>query len=404
LHLALENVSRLAIECIESNRLASYTEKSTRYQKWDPQSYHLAHEVRGTAYEALYRETCDHLFAAYQASLEPVRAVVERAFPRREEESEARWDGRIRSKYVDVCRFLLPAASLANVGMTVNARALEGALRKMLSHPLEEVRRIGRETKEIASAEVPTLLKYVEAKPYLIETRRALSKLAATNAPEPSPMLRLVAYDPEGEIKVLAAALFEHGWGSYLDLLERMRAASPQERQEVAQAILGPRGKFDVPLRALEHTVYTFETQLDQGAYFELKRHRMMTLTPQPLSTHLGYAVPRLMVEAGLEDSYRQAMDRAAEAYRKLERWNPHVAAYLVPNAFNRRAVMTLNLRQAYHFCELRSAPNAHFSIRRVALRMAEMIRDVHPLLASAMRLPAGESWQAVEAEHFAQV
>ncbi len=30
LHLAVENVSRLAIECLESNRLASYTENSTR--------------------------------------------------------------------------------------------------------------------------------------------------------------------------------------------------------------------------------------------------------------------------------------------------------------------------------------------------------------------------------------
>ncbi|HAE85362.1 MAG TPA: hypothetical protein DCG78_02485, partial [Anaerolineaceae bacterium] len=41
LHLALENVSRLAIETIESNRLASYTEKSTRYQEWNPEAYVL---------------------------------------------------------------------------------------------------------------------------------------------------------------------------------------------------------------------------------------------------------------------------------------------------------------------------------------------------------------------------
>jgi thymidylate synthase ThyX len=32
LHIAVENLSRLAVECLESNRLASYTEKSTRYQ------------------------------------------------------------------------------------------------------------------------------------------------------------------------------------------------------------------------------------------------------------------------------------------------------------------------------------------------------------------------------------
>jgi thymidylate synthase ThyX len=39
LHLAIENVSRLAVECIESNRLASYTEKSTRYQKWGREDF-----------------------------------------------------------------------------------------------------------------------------------------------------------------------------------------------------------------------------------------------------------------------------------------------------------------------------------------------------------------------------
>ena len=45
LHLALENVSRLAIETIEGNRLASYTEKSTRYQEWDPDAYVVPQEI-----------------------------------------------------------------------------------------------------------------------------------------------------------------------------------------------------------------------------------------------------------------------------------------------------------------------------------------------------------------------
>ena len=44
LHIALENISRLAIECIESNRLASYTEKSTRYQTWALDGFHIPTE------------------------------------------------------------------------------------------------------------------------------------------------------------------------------------------------------------------------------------------------------------------------------------------------------------------------------------------------------------------------
>jgi thymidylate synthase ThyX len=162
LHVAFENVSRLAIECIESNRLASYTEKSTRYQTWDLKAYHTPEELSGTRYENLYRTTCDLLFRNYRASLEPVRERIRAKFPRHEDEDDARWDARIRSRYVDVCRFLLPAAALGNVGMTANARALADAIRKMLSHPLEEVRQIGQTVQAVAQNEVPTLLKYLE--------------------------------------------------------------------------------------------------------------------------------------------------------------------------------------------------------------------------------------------------
>src|SRR5512143_2142676 len=45
LHLAVENVSRLAVECLESNRLASYTEKSTRYQVFDRDAFYTPDNV-----------------------------------------------------------------------------------------------------------------------------------------------------------------------------------------------------------------------------------------------------------------------------------------------------------------------------------------------------------------------
>ena len=47
LHIAIENVSRMAMEAIESNRLASYTEKSTRYQKWGPDDFTVPPELDG---------------------------------------------------------------------------------------------------------------------------------------------------------------------------------------------------------------------------------------------------------------------------------------------------------------------------------------------------------------------
>jgi thymidylate synthase ThyX len=405
LHIAFENVSRLAIESIESNRLASYTEKSTRYQKWDLKGYYIPEEVRATPHESLYIETCDALFKAYQESLEPVKAVVQELLPQKKGESEDRWDGRIRSEYVDACRFLLPAASLANVGMTANARTFEHAIRKMLSHPLEEVRSIGGQVKAVARQETPTLVKYADKVPYQIETDRELEKLATALPVQSDPqMLELIEFDEAAEEHVLAAALYAHSGSAFKSALDHVRSLDTQAKKSLAHELLGRLGQFDVPLRAVEHAVYTFDSIMDQGAYFELKRHRMMTQTPQILRADLGYAVPKKITEAGFETRYRDVMDTTVKAYETLAEWNPHVAAYLVPNGFNRRVLMTLNLREVFHFCELRAEKNAHFSIRRIAMRMAELVQSVHPLLAAYLRMPAEESWQMIEKDNFTRV
>jgi len=407
LHIAIENVSRLAVECIESNRLASYTEKSTRYQKWDADNFIVPSELDDQPLRETFIRTCKLLFDTYAQALAPVRATVEGQNPRRKNESDAAYDRRIRSQYVDSCRFLLPAASLANLGMTANARVLEHAIGKMLSHPLEEVRKIGEEVKEAALAEIPTLVKYVEVVPYLEETRKEFEhNPQRTGADrhqehrgEKTDWCTLIDFDPEGETKVLAAALFRFGEMPYARALAAVRSATEPERAEMAETLLGRLGEHDTPLRELEHTTYTFELLLDQGGYAEFKRHRMMTQTPQTLTTRLGYALPRQIVEARFEIQYRSAMDAAVDAYEKLADWNPHAASYVVPNGFNRRVLFTMNLREAFTFCQLRSALNAHFSMRRVAQRVAGEIRGVHPLLAKYMRLPE-ETWQEIEMDH----
>jgi thymidylate synthase ThyX len=405
LHIAIENVSRLAVECIESNRLASYTEKSTRYQKWGAQAYLKPPELEGHPLYNTYTQACELLFQTYLASLPPVRQLVESRTPRREAESDEAYDRRIRSQYVDSCRFLLPAASLANLGMTANARVLEHAISKMLSHPLAEVRQVGEEIKRVAQSEVPTLVKYANGNPYLVDTGEDLAHAAGIPQPQkpaPADWCQLIDYDPEGENKVLAAALFRFGQMPYPEALERICISSSAERRDLAGLLLGRLEKFDTPLRELEYTTFTFELVLDQGAYAEFKRHRMMTQTPQPLTARLGYAVPRLFTESGFDAEYRSAMESAATAYEKLVDWNPHVAAYLVPNGFNRRVLFTLNLRQAFAFCRLRAAQNAHYSIRRVAQRLADEIRKVHPLLASFLSLP-DEPWQEIQDRYFVQ-
>ena len=415
LHLAIENASRLAMEAIESNRLASYTEKSTRYQKWDTDSFFIPSELDEQPLRDEYIASCRLLFDTYAAALEPVRKQVEITSPRRGAdpvgtavlaETDDVWDRRIRSQYVDVCRFLLPAASLANVGMTANGRVLESAIRKWRSSPLAEVREIGETVKAAAKTEIPTLLKYADPLPYLMDssaditnTLRDLQMLTGQNTSgNGSAWCELVDYDQDGEQRILASALYRFGQMNYQQALEMVKTASGTA--ECANALLRRLGRYDIPLRELEHSTYTFDLLMDQGAYAEFKRHRMMTQTPQRLTCLHGYAVPRRFVDAGFEDQYRLAMDTAGTVWQKLADWNMDVAQYLVPNGYNRRVLATFNLREAYSFCQLRTSANAHFSIRRVAQRLAEEIKRVHPLLGGYMKLQ-DETWQGIEEQYF---
>jgi thymidylate synthase ThyX len=390
LHLALENISRLAIESLESNRLASYTEKSTRYQIFD--TFYVPPAVAASAHADRYLATCRHLFETYRACLDPVRRVIESWYPRRDEETERAYAARVRSKYVDVCRFLLPCATAANVGMTANARALEHAISKMLSHPLEEVRAIGAEVKRVAQAEVPTLVKYAAGSRYLTETPAALETDAATPAAgETTPdeghaAARLVHFDRDAETRVLAACLYRYGSMAYAQAWDRAAAMGPAERQALIEQALGRLDRHDTPLRELEHTTYTFDIVCDQGAYCDLKRHRMMTQSPQAPTVALGYAVPRAVDEAGVGRSYRAAIDQASDTYDAVARDFPREAAYLVTNAHNRRFLATMNLRELYSMVPLRAREAGHFSYRRIAMLVYEATRAVHPALVAHMK------------------
>lgn len=400
LHIAIEDISRLAIECIESNRLASYTEKSTRYQKWDSGAFVTPPELDGHPLRDEYQKTVKNLFQTYADSLVPTRALVMERNPRRENESDEAWDRRIRSRYVDACRFLLPAASFANVGMTANARVLENAIRKMLSHPLEEVRQIGEEIKSAAQGEVPTLVKYANSVPYLVETEKRFSSLSQPHTEQgdaPNFFCELVDHDSDAETNILAAVLYRFGEMTFAQAREYINAQSDSERAQLAEDLLGSLSRYDVPLRELEYSNYTFDLIMDQGAYFEFKRHRMMTQTPQRLTVNLGYVTPSLLTEAGFGSRYAAAMDEVIEVYQKFAAFSPEVAAYLVPNGFNRRVLATFNLREAYHFCQLRAAKNAHFSIRAVARKIFAEIENLNPYLTKYMRMPEDETWQ----DHF---
>jgi hypothetical protein len=213
----------------------------------------------------------------------------------------------------------------------------------------------------------------------------------------------LVSYDPDAEAKVVAACLYHAGGIDFEQAVAQAIALTAEQRTDIIRAALADRGEFDVPLRELEHTRLTLDCVMDQGAYFDVKRHRIMTQTPQPLTAELGYAVPRAIAEAGFAAEYDRAMAAAAQTYREIAREFPHEAAYVIPNAYNRRVLLALNLRELFHFTHLRGAPNGHFAYRRIALKAYEIARAIYPACAPFMRCETYPSSAEIENEFFAR-
>ena len=395
IHMAVENISRLACDTLEDNRLASYTEKSSRYQVLEPGCYHVPAEMEGHPLREVFVGTCDSLFQAYQDAVEGVGEHLRSVRPQREGERNSAYSLRLRREATDTCRFLVPAATLTNVGVTMNARSWEHAIRKLLSSDLSEERELGDLLKEQGQGITPTLIKYTDRNEYLALTREAQQEMSqrgtllAQEGPAPRSDVRaeLVHCDPEAEAKLVAALLYHFSSEPYQEVWHRVEGMTSQEQERVVHETLDRLGPHDIPLRELEVVDYTFDLVMDYGAYREFKRHRMQTYISQPATVDLGYIVPELVTDSGLEEPFRQAMDEAAEGFHRVHEAFPQVAEYLVTHAHLRRVLSKMNLRECYHLFKLRTQPTAHFTIQRVIQQAMDLAKERHPLLFRYLRL-----------------
>ena len=202
--------------------------------------------------------------------------------------------------------------------------------------------------------------------------------------------MTLTDFDPEGETKVVAAALYSASALPDDQLLALARRLSPDDRAAILRAYVGTRAnRRHKPGRAFERTSYRFDVLADYGAFRDLQRHRLLTLEWQPLSTRHGYTEPAAIEEAGALADWRAVMEQSADLYEQLIANGLRDAApYAVVMAYRVRFYMDMNAREAMHVIELRTSPQGHPSYRRVCQLMHRAIADVagHRAIADAMQ------------------
>ncbi|MGC4085192.1 MAG: FAD-dependent thymidylate synthase [Vicinamibacterales bacterium] len=221
-------------------------------------------------------------------------------------------------------------------------------------------------------------------------TRAAVNARVQGIEPEPRDEVTLTEFDPGGEIKVVASALYAVTNLPDDQLLAIARQMTADDRAAVLRAYVGDRAnRRHKPGRAFERTRYRFDVLADYGAFRDLQRHRLLTLEWQPLSPEHGYVEPAALEEAGAHAEWREVMSRSADLYERLVMHGfTDAAPYSVAMAYRVRFYMDMNAREAMHVIELRTAPQGHPSYRRVCQAMHRAIADVagHRAIADAMQ------------------
>ncbi len=404
-HLACEDVSNLLTKVLERGRLAAYLEQSTRYIPYTQRRdghwrYLVPAELDGHPLRADYIAALDHAFEVYAGWIDPMRAWFEARYPKAATDSDQVYRSAIRAKALDTLRGLLPAATRSNVGIFGTGQAYEALLLRMRANPLAEVRECAdlmlQELRKVVPAfftRVDQTDRGVRWSQYLSDTRdqtsAVMARVTAGVDAEPRDEVHLADFDPDGEVKVVAAALYASSALPDDQLLALARRMSPEERAAVLAAYVGDRAnRRHRPGRAFERTGYRFDVLTDYGAFRDLQRHRLCTIDWQTLSVAHGFTQPEAIVEAGGDAQWRSVMARCAEVHDALrEAGLAHVAPYVVPMAYRVRFVMDMNAREAMHVIELRTAPQGHPAYRRVCQQMHRLIdeRAGHHAIAAAM-------------------
>ena len=404
-HLACESASNILTKVLEWGRLMAYLEQSTRYIPYTDRrggrwKYLVPPELDESPLRGRYVECLDRAFETYSRWIEPVEAHFRDRYPKEPGDPDGVYKRTIRAKALDTLRGLLPAATQSNVGLYGTGQAYEALLLRMRVHPLAEVREYADLMLVELRKVIPSFLKRVDRpdrggawSEYLRQTRSATEALAerllAGAVAEPRPEVTLTDHDPDGEVKVVAAALYAASDLPDDQLLALARRMTPSEREAVLAAYVGSRrNRRHKPGRAFERTVYRFDIVTDYGAFRDLQRHRMLTLEWQPLGPRHGYAVPDAVEDVGARGDWERVMAESAELYDALADADLRdVASYAVSMAYRVRFYMELNAREAMHMIELRTAPQGHPSYRRVCQAMHRLIAEQagHRALAAAM-------------------
>lgn len=392
--LCFEGISELAATEIEDEQLWDGQARSSRYQHFGKSGYVTPPDLTGEE-AGRYQAAASALLSAYQQLHQDALQALQERLPRPENMKPDVYERNLAARAFDVARYLLFWGIPTGVGQVTSIRTLERQIRRLRSSDYAEVQSLGQEA-AAACAETPaclwdesapeplapTLAKYTDPDPHTRLHREDLRQWARQNLPavsvETPPDVDLLK-PSDAVADIVATLLYPVTTLPFRALYHLVCDWSAKQRQEVIDVALRSRSQRDELLRSFRNAPYAFDIIMDLGAYRDMHRHRRCQQFRQEYTTELGYDIPALVREAGLQGVYDEAVQKAHAVSASLPVPSAH---YLLPFATRARFLFRMDFAEAEYIARLRSGVKGHFSYRQVAWQMKEAMARVEPELA----------------------
>jgi len=426
--IAIEGLSNIAVKKIEDRRIGlSYLEKSSRYVAWNKKEkgryrFYRDPDIIKSRFADMYEETCNFSFDVYSKNIEPMINYVrekypiekysfkdstdgkEKSFFKLKNEADIKsanmiYKGSTKAKALDILRGLLPASTLTNVGITGNGRAFEYLLTVLGSSELREEQDLASKIKKELDTTIKSFVrraddKYGKAFQKYLRDIKNKSKLITTKEIKPKPttgvITNLVDYESEkiAMDKIITSIMYEQSPStSYQNILQQVKKFSKEKKIKIINEFAKLRtNRRHRPSRAFENVYYTFDLCNNFGMFRDFHRHRALTLERQLLTTDHGYNISNEIKILGIENDFKDCMNKTKETFEKIRKKYPEQGQYVVNFAYNYPYFMKFNLREACHLIELRTVPQGHADYRQVAQQMFRQINKIHPNLSKIMK------------------
>ncbi len=421
--VGIQNVSNVLSKIIEESRIGlSYLEKSSRYvsykEKRNGRYLYLDADRAGIPerFKTRYEQFNDSLFELYERLYSGVSNFIKENNPFEstrfylpngkevkpgdedgpEEVLKKAYDSSVRSRALDETRFILPASTLTNIGISGNARAYSHLLERLRVSDSKEADLLYSELMAELRLTFPKLIENVE-NPHGLENIEFLKtmknfipeRIDGIKAEASSPVA-LVSWERDEVAldKVLSSYYFSKTDADYESLYKNISSFSVLKKKELVEKIASRRtnrrNKFD---RSFEHVHYTFKVDTNFGAFRDLQRHRSLTIQRKLLSPEYGYDVPPTVSKIDdLSKDFVRAMEDSRMLFREIQSADRDAAQYVVTYAHKHPTILTLNLRELVYLTDLRSTPQAHFDLRYMSREMVRQVKEVNPSFESLFR------------------